>query len=454
VTPLVVPKRHAKATNIVSTKSTTNASARLTTIPGTHKEVSIEMALWSDVSSPSRDKAMPLPSPKEVPSMSHQPRVKAVTSDEQSVQRHLLIDKRARTLPKRMPGPSIQASASRPIKEESTLSHLPNDELRQSYQAVPRSTPSARDTHEAVIKGETGEIIHSCSVLTIHVLSQNSPLLKAQPTNKTEPFCRATENAKRSIECHNDCSERLFERSKTGQTSSCPGKVGEERRSYVADKINETNTAHGSPELPTALTQSSPMSASLTQMLLPRHLPKKPAWELEDEQYVYSAIIDKDKETSISKCSQESLVALLPHSPLPDGQVRTTSPYRSINKHELPVKGGLEQYAHDVNQSEKMSITECSHGDSVTGTSPLGQLKDEASLSTETAPRRRYGLPVVDVKHPMSDRHLPMDKATRKPEPMVSSREGEGLYLTQAAAYIKERLAKCFPQANRETLAL
>jgi hypothetical protein len=353
VFPPMVSKR-CDPTNVVSTKSIMSNGTRPATKPDARLGVSAKTTIWSGVDSPSLG---------ETPAA--QPPIKAYLATRQDENRTVI----SKTQPTH--GSSKPAVPPHPLSKKSRL-----------------PSPSTWDTNGTIINEKTGGIVCSHSASTIHVLSQFSLPLKAQPMKKPGPFGQAMENTGCSTECPKDSSERPFECPKTGRDSIPPGEVREGQCTYVADKINKTSKPLCSPEPSTALTPSNPLPASPMQTS-PPHVPEEPAQESEAKRHVYNVIVKEEEEMSAIRHSQEETVAL--SLPTPSSAHQTQSPPA------LPMQ-----------------------------TTPIHH---ELLLSIETAPKRR-GL-------------LPIHKSAEVP-----SRGVEGTCLARAATYIQEHLSKHSPVHN------
>jgi hypothetical protein len=192
--------------------------------------------------------------------------------------------------------------APHPAKEESAPSRRSKDEPSLERPVASRSRP---EPNKMVINKKTGVVICSRLVLRTHVLPKQPPSHPSQelPSEATpvqrksnivnirqtiddkarrtyEPQLRSPDNTRPelhgqavkntgcSAERPKDSSEGPFEHTRTCQDSILLGEEREERRAYVADKINKINT-HCSPEPSTALTPSNLLSASPTSHLPP-----------------------------------------------------------------------------------------------------------------------------------------------------------------------------------------
>jgi hypothetical protein len=230
--------------------------------------------------------------------------------------------------------------------------------------------------------------------------------LRSPDNARPELHGQAAKNAGRSAEHPKDSSEHPFEHARTCQDSILLGEEREERRAYVADKINKINT-HCSPEPSTALMPSNLLSASLTSHLLPMqntHLhcvPDEPAWESEPEQQTYDA--SQGKKIGANERLPGGLVA------------EALSVPSATHKAQSP-------------PAVSMQIT------------PVHQLPDEPPLSVEMAPRR--DLSIISSKHPVSNERLQKAKTVRRQSEGTPSRGVEGKYLARAVAYIQEHLHK------------
>jgi hypothetical protein len=146
--PPVVSKHHAGTTSIVNTKSRTSITTRLVLRPDASTKGSAKTIIRSGVNSPSPGGTLTTQPSYEASLSTRQTENEILINKEQTRRlRHPPVPLTTRLHPKLLPTSSVQ---DRP-------SHLPNGEFRQPYQAVPRKKPSARDAHEAVVKGETGE---------------------------------------------------------------------------------------------------------------------------------------------------------------------------------------------------------------------------------------------------------------------------------------------------------
>ena len=210
------------------------------------------------------------------------------------------------------------------------------------------------------------------------------------------------DNRKHSSECSDTDCGQAFEQA---QVSMLPGEMGEKRLAYnaVVIKINNKKMMPSSPEGPVTLS-SLPIPSS------PSLLPTLALHLAYNEAMSMPTAIDQDYMDDVSK--KEGMSA---DKHLPDAKV---APILPTHPPATP-----------------------------TWAAALRQPLDKASPPIEVAPRRS-SLCVVNTKPLPSDACLPAPGTARRQSEHIKmpSMEGEGIYLSRAAAYIQERM-------NRRSLA-
>ena len=234
-----------------------------------------------------------------------------------------------------------------------------------------------------------------------------SPSNSSKAIGESNQFKQATEDKGCTVKRHEDGRKRLFKCSNTGQRLAIeqaqdfqpPGEMGEKRLAYnaVVSTINNKNMTNHLPEgsvMP--LSMPIPLSISMPQTEALRLGSNEPVLTPMVKQPDFNIAISKDKETSAIRHLPEAAVAQpIPSPVLP---VQAADPCQQLGEASLPIEVVLRQ-----------------PGRSVTAAEPVpGDLR---SLKIKTAQRQSEIIKAPSV-------------------------EGEGRYLEQATAYVRERISR------------
>jgi hypothetical protein len=306
-------------------------------------------------------------------------------------------------LPKQMPDPSIRVSSSGQNSDKPKPSPLMAHK-RHKHNVVPttRHLPAPKAVSKQLKrlpmvssrKSRINEtVINKRQASTI----KSSPVASVTKT-LTTPVGQCIKRSGDSQELPFKCTERGHKLvNEQSQTSLSPREVGERRHIHVVIKINEVIDKRCSPEPYTTITLPDPL---FTPMLHPSHSAVGSTSRLTNEQG--NNDVNRDKEESVKEHSPEDLVA--PALPA-----------------RMPVLA--------------------------TQTVPLHQPRNEALSPIGTMPEQ-HSLFVINSKCLASEERLPESKTARKQSEETSSRGVEGGYLSQAAAYMRERLGKRLSACN------
>jgi hypothetical protein len=275
--------------------------------------------------------------PRPLPASSVQDRPSRLSNDEPR-QPHLVVPK---------PVPPIQASSSRPSKEEALAARRSKHKAKLITSSMSRSQQKLNKT--AVSKRQVRRPQSLPDASLARLLPKLLPIQQLQAA---------------LIRPLNDKLRPPVGMASTwAQASIHPGEVGKEQcATYVVNKINETEMTQCSPKSSTVLSPLSHLSASPTQTPLPPHVSDSPAWKLEAKEQICDAIMDESQNTSDAECSPEDSGVAKPSNPL-SAFPMLTSPPRGIPD-EPAWESEAEQRIQDVvSQDKNTSANERSPGD-------------------------------------------------------------------------------------------